>query len=279
MIENKKYLKDRIANIILNDKDCRQFVTKLISKATGLDEKFLNENLELSSTRINASTDKILSNSIVDAMYESEGIFINLEVNYQKSKVTQNKNIKYVTHLVLKQIPPNIKIKEIKSVYQINLNGYDFFKDGKFIYKSRLMEETSHKIRDEFLTIIDINLDYLKKIEYTTIRDRNSLEYLLYFFVHEKDEELIELYNKDDIMKKVCDKLMALSEDFDKDLYYDLDEYLEAIAYEKGIEQGIEQGILNTAKNMIKEGIEIEIICKVTKLSPKEIEKLQKEQN
>ena len=46
-----------------------------------------------------------------------------------------------------------------------NINNYDLFKEGRFIYESSIREKVSHKKRDELITIYDINLEYLKKID------------------------------------------------------------------------------------------------------------------
>ena len=46
---------------------------------------------------------------------------------------------------------------------------------------------------------------------------------------------------------------------------------------EKGIEKGREEEKLETAKKMLKEGIKIDLIIKVTGLTKEEIENLKKE--
>ena len=74
-----------------------------------------------------------------------------------------------------------------------------------------------------------------------------------------------------------------LSEEDEERLYVNSvkkDEYDKGkkVGIEQGVVQGIEQGIeqekINTAKNMLKENIGIDIISKVTGLSIEEIQKL-----
>ncbi|MEG1009232.1 MAG: hypothetical protein RSF67_05385, partial [Clostridia bacterium] len=59
---------------------------------------------------------------------------------------------------------------------------------------------------------------------------------------------------------------------------YDKEE-TDKILYNTGVnaalEQGIEQGIINTALEMLKEKIDLNVISKVTKLSLDEINKLK----
>ncbi|CAM4428061.1 MAG: hypothetical protein E7L01_02545 [Paenibacillus macerans] len=45
---------------------------------------------------------------------------------------------------------------------------------------------------------------------------------------------------------------------------------------EKGIEQGMEKGIEKTALNMLREGMEISLVAKVTGLSEEQVVKLKK---
>jgi predicted transposase/invertase (TIGR01784 family) len=46
---------------------------------------------------------------------------------------------------------------------------------------------------------------------------------------------------------------------------------------EQGMEQGIKQGMIEMAKNFIRDGVEIEIVIRASKLSRKEIEEIKKE--
>lgn len=54
-------------------------------------------------------------------------------------------------------------------------------------------------------------------------------------------------------------------------------------AKKQGLQQGLEQGVINTAEEMLKLGVDIQIIIKATKLSPDKIkeieEKLKDNQN
>lgn len=46
---------------------------------------------------------------------------------------------------------------------------------------------------------------------------------------------------------------------------------------QKGIQIGIKQGMIEMAKNLIRDGVEIELIIKASKLSREEIEEIRKE--
>ena len=62
---------------------------------------------------------------MVDANYENNTSVINIEVNYNNTKLGRTRNIKYVCHLILKQIGRYEKLMNIKPVYQININNFD----------------------------------------------------------------------------------------------------------------------------------------------------------
>ena len=112
------------------------------------------------------------------------------------------------------------------------------------------------------------------KKDYTIIRkDKESLENLLYLLVCDKEENLEEVYNGDELMAKVVREIKSVVDDFDKLLYYDYDALKKDELYDEGFDAGVEE----TAKAMLKENCNIELIAKVTNLSYKDIEKLKEE--
>ena len=152
------------------------------------------------------------------------------------------------------------------------------------------MEDQLHiPRRNSFVKIIDINLDFLRKIDYTTIKDyeSDSLEKMLYIFINDDKRELDEIYLGDVIMEKIKSKLYDLDiENLDKYLIYDREELRRSDAYCEGLELGKQEGLKEGLKQGIKEGIKqgieqgifqkekelIKILAK--KMSPKEIENL-----
>lgn len=287
MSKEKKYLKDNVAGIIFNSSDCIEYVESIVSAAIGVDKKEIAGNLTLMTPRISENIN--IKNSNADAIYENNTSIINIEINYHKSKTTNMKNLRYVCQLLLKQTRPNEKI-DLKPIIQININNYDVFNKQKFIYRSYIMESELHQKRDDTISIIDINVDLLSEIDYNNIKGgKDSLEYLLYIFVNNNERVLTKLYSSDIIMKKVQERMSALSSDFLDGLYYDHEEFNKQAAYdeayEKGIEEGIEAGIeqgekakaLEIAKNLLKLNIKNEDIIKATGLKIAELQIIKKE--
>ena len=286
--KTKKYLNDKIATIIFTD--CRDFVIKVVSLALNISEDIIKDNLILTTPRINSNIN--FKYSEVDAIYENNTSIINIEINYNNSKYLQNKNMRYVCQMILKQV--EIGNKDIlKPIYQININNFDFFNHNKFIYRSSVMEEELHLKRGNYLTIIDINVDFLRNIDYTDIKrmKEDSLERLLYIFVCDNKEIRDKLYLGDKIMDEVQKKLDLLNENLDYYLYYDGEEIKKQAAYElgmnegeiKGKAEGLAEGLaegrtegahenkLEIAKGMLKDGIPDETILKYVKISASEL--------
>jgi len=281
--KEKKYLRDNIASMIFTDKDCLSYVEAVISKAIGVDESIIKDNLVLKSSRINSNINT--QYSYADAIYETSTSIINIEINYNNSNYFQEKNMKYICHLFLKQKKIGKKVK-LKPIYQININNFDIFKDNEFLSRSYIIKEGTEKIRDKSICIIDINLAFLQELNYNKIKEEpNSLEYLLYFFVNDNKSELNKLYLEDEIMEKVQEKLYTLDEALDSFLYYDPEELkrleiedAKEEAHKEGIEEGIKEGkkekAQEIAKSLLKLNIPIKDIITATNLSKEEIESL-----
>ena len=276
-VRNDVYLKDKVASILFTSKDTIEYTESVVSASLNLPLEVVKNNLVLLTPRVNSNINTQYSE--VDALYENNTSIINIEINYIDYKTLDIKNMKYVCHLLLEQTKINKKYKEIKPVYQICINNFDVFKENRFIYKSSLMEEVLHKKRNDFISIIDINIDFLRKLDYTEImKGENSLERLLYIFICNDKEVLDKLYFGDDIMKKVVEKVSALTEDFADELYYNKEEIINEYSYDLGKEQGVEQGKNKRnneiAKKMLEMNMSIDDIIKITELTEEDIQKL-----
>lgn len=82
-------------------------------------------------------------------------------------------------------------------------------------------------------------------------------------------------------MKEAKEKLEVMSEDEKMQILAELrlkairdEKAVERFGYNQGIEKGIEQGKKETAKKMKEEGLDIELIKKITGLTEEEINSL-----
>ena len=123
-------------------------------------------------------------------------------------------------------------------------------------------------------------------MDYTKImKDDESLEKLLYLLISD-DERLIKMvYDGDDFMAKIIREVKNNSDDFDnllrynRDVIFDGNEKEEAFedGLERGVKKGYKLGVEQTAKEMLQENCDVNLICRVTKLSLDEVERLKEE--
>ena len=130
-----KFIKDKIVKKILTseDKENREYLIRIINGVTGIDKEMLRNNIKLVTNEISSNINTV--NSLVDTIYNDSEEYINIEINYNYSKSVIVKNNIYVYHMILRQVKKSTDYDNISPVIQININSYDLFKKGKFIYK------------------------------------------------------------------------------------------------------------------------------------------------
>ena len=288
---NNVFINDRVVKKILNseEEECREYLSRIISGVLNIDVNIIKDNIELIEPEVGSNINTV--NSIVDVIYKSDNKYFNIEINYNNKRVVTVKNNIYIYHMLLRQVKKQSDYSNILPIIQININNYDLFKEGRFIYESSIREKVSHKKRDELITIYDINLEYLKKIDYNKIIERNyNLEKILYIFICNNKNILDYIYKGDKVMEKVREDAEVITRGLDDILYYDpvmleeqANEYERKIAREEGFnegrEEGKKEGIKENQKEMIKnmldKNMDLNLISDITKISIKEIEKMK----
>ena len=276
MNNQNKLLYDVVIKKLLssNTETLKRYVKEILEEIT---QKEI-ENLKL--IHPNIGINKNVVNSEVDLIYETEDTYYNIEVNRRYTKEIEKKNLAYLHQLSLRSIKKSKDYVKSKKVVQINLNNYDRFKEGKFLYKSSIMEENISLKRNEEIEIYDVNLDYLDKVGYNYVK-KNKLAKYLYLLVEEDEEKIKKIYEGDELLMDVKKEAERILENFDALLYYDpyelgmKDGRSEGIdiGRDEGIDIGRSEGINETAMNFIKEGVDLSIIAKATNI---EMQKLQK---
>lgn len=247
---HESYLYDFYATKIFADEEFKEYLMLVISKILKRDIeeikkdfKYLNVRLGLSRMNVGSEADVVVKTGIG---------YVSLEINWTMTKKTIRKNMGYVCSLYLSQLETSEDYGKLKDIFQINFNREDLFKEGEFVYTSRLYDDKSKKARKHnILQIIDVNMEYLKKMSYTTIKEmeERSLERLLYIFVEHDPERLNELYEGDELMRKVKNKFFYLESSLERFLLYDkqalresnLKEEFQRIGLEEGREEGRQQ--------------------------------------
>ena len=252
-------------------KESEDFLYAIISAAIKIPKNKIKRDFKLIHPEI-AVNNKMINNE-ADLVYENDNIYISLEFNYNNHSSLLNRNISYVCCLYLRDLQHKEDYKDIKHIYSINIDGFDYFGKNRFIYESEFIEKTLLISRNLNVHYIDINLAYLKNKDYNELT--NELERNCYLFVCNDDNVLDELYEEGSYMRKFRDEAKKLSSELDELLYYDKRKLDQEVVYDNGREDGASEKAIEIAKKMLKENIEISTIVKISGLTEEEILKLK----
>jgi predicted transposase/invertase (TIGR01784 family) len=272
-----------VKKIFTSTEDGLKYLSKIVCKVLDISE----EDVTFSLIHPDVSVNENSVNSEVDVALESNEMLVNVEVNSVRSRKNERKNNMYICHLVLRQTRnAEDYSKKFKKVYQINLNTYSVTNDDRFIVRSRLLDDKTYEEIHSFFEIYDINLAKILDMDYTKImKDDESLEKLLYLLISDDERLIKKVYDGDDFMAKIIREVKNNSDDFDnllrynRDVIFDGNEKEEAFedGLERGVKKGYKLGVEQTAKEMLQENCDVNLICRVTKLSLDEVERLKEE--
>lgn len=132
---------------------------------------------------------------------------------------------------------------------------------------------------------LEIHIIEIPKIDGNSNEDDELIDWIM-FLDNPHNERVIRKMKENDELREANEKLEGLSND---ERMIRLAELREKAIYEentainhamkKGIQQGIQQGAQESkeeiAMKLLKENVDIELICKVTSLTKEEIEKIR----
>lgn len=272
-----------VKKIFTSTEDGLKYLSKIVCKVLDISEEDVTFTLIHPDVSVNENS----VNSEVDVALESNEMLVNVEVNSVRSRKNERKNNMYICHLVLRQTRNGEDYsKKFKKVYQINLNTYSVTNDDRFIVRSRLLDDKTYEEIHAFFEIYDINLAKILDMDYTKLmKDDESLEKLLYLLISDDERLIKKVYDGDDFMAKIIREVKNNSDDFDnllrynRDVIFDGNEKEEAFedGLERGVKKGYKLGVEQAAKEMIQENCDVNLICRVTKLSLDEVERLKEE--
>ena len=264
------FIRDKFAKAIFANPVNSDYVIKYI---LALEQK---ENIEILSYEVlypEINTFKNLKDRVTDAygvLNTSEGlVLLNTEFNCNYTNESFLKNLVYICHMLLKYADVSSGKVYTKCI-QININNFDVYGEGKFVYK----EEIFPKYRDKenvMLTRYNINVALLRKMSYDDIRklNRDGLEYLSLICITNNKKAFIG----DKMMLRIVKELDAMQKNYDELIYYDPKKFHEA----EMKELAIEQNNLAIAKELIKNGASKELILKSIDIYEEDYNKLVSE--
>ena len=250
--------------VILSNKDIlKMYVENLIGeKVTYVN--ILNSKLIVSNIELKSKT--------VDILLEAGVSIVNIEINTKFSKLEKERNLKYLCTILSNIEKVRGSYITSKKVIQVNLNFPNKKTSGN-VYQ--IIGQDS-KIYSEKIKIINYNIEYYKELCYNQV-NKDELTYLLGILDMDSDE-LDNIVKERRELKVLADMIKDINDEKRLFEYMDpLEEKkkwertFEEIGEKRGEKRGEKKGILKTAKNMLKMGLNNEIISKATGLSVKQI--------
>ena len=269
------FMNEMIAKkLFKNEKYGKILSAKVISDVIGADYEEVYNNITLFSEEIAFSS--LTINSVADVIYYNDVCYFNIELNFYNSDSKRKQLESYVYQLYLGQLHNYHDYKNLKKIIQISIDTYDRFNKNEFIYRVILMEEKYKIPYNDLINFVHINIDFLRKIDYTSIvNSDNKLMKDLYFLTCNNEKRIDTIYKEDEIMKEIIDEAKKIAGK-EKAFLYLTDEELfkqdQEYYFNKGIEKGIEQEKKDIILNMIKKDMSVNIISDIVNLP---IEKVQ----
>lgn len=279
---------DSMFKTMINNESRMEYICYLISAL--FDEDY-NEVLN-NTTFIKTELDKVKkeeSKKTVDLLCKIKGKIINVEVNNNTSKSLLERNLAYMFSLYHGDMKEGSKYR-FNNIIQVNINNFRF--SGKkdvleecYITNIRKLPKdiNDFDIYSNKIRIINIYLPNINKKEYNKLK---LYEKLLLIF-NENDEELLnDLSEGDEIMEKYVKESKEASEKdevigmYNEELHKEklrlaeIDEFRE-LGHEEGLKEGTQKTKEETAKKMLQDNLDFNIISKYTDLSIEEVEKLK----
>ena len=262
-----------------------EFFKKLVSKLLDIPIQSIISGKFIDNEVINRTEGE--PRKKVDLLFSTDNILINIEGNTYTSGILYRNNT-YIYRII---IDDKLVFKNLKDKYyfQINFNTKPFDCNKKLINRFETREVTTYE-RLPFTPItIHVQLDYLEKEEYTKGIDPWLIN-ALKLFTADSVEKYKALIGNDKLFGGVFKFMSNYSKDGKVLGEYNEEEDAEfiknfdlAYAKEEGIVEGKAEGEkagimkskLETARNMLKDKLDIKTISKYTSLTPNEINSIK----
>ncbi len=294
----RHFLNEKISRkLFKNEKFGKRYASILISNILNLDYNYVYNNISIGTDDISFSA-KTLTN-VADTIYNSDKMIIDIEINSYNSERKKRQLESYIFQLHLGQLKSHKDYMNMKRIYQINIDNYDLLGKNDFIYEIYLMDKKYYKIVSDIVQIIHINLDYLRYLDYTEIKEKPLMKNLYVFICGNNNlDNLIK--SGDELMKEIAKEVKEISGLDDIDFYLTDEEILELdrqdmikemrmevekevrMKVEKEMRMKVEKEVRDESqKEMVKKlysnGVSFDIISKTINLSIDEIKKIIEE--
>ena len=233
------------------------------------------KNFKVLNTEL--TKDKLyIKNKVVDILVDISTKVINIEVNVKYDDYRIYRNFFYLASSTIASMKKDMKFVDVREHVQFNFNFKKSYKAGYKI--SEYGDLSTGEVTIPFMRTIDIDVDYYKNKWYNSGKSKEYYEQfksIIMFGLTE--DELKNLEDSDDYMKKIKDDVIKLNGDpnFYQAMTDEEDrEMIENSIFISGKKEGIEENQKNIVKNMKEANYKAEDIKEITGLSIEEIEKI-----
>ena len=241
------------------------------------------KNFKVLNTEL--TKDKLyIKNKVVDILVDISTKVINIEVNVKYDDYRIYRNFFYLASSTIASMKKDMKFVDVREHVQFNFNFKKSYKAGYKI--SEYGDLSTGEVTIPFMRTIDIDVDYYKNKWYNSGKSKEYYEQfksIIMFGLTE--DELKNLEDSDDYMKKIKDDVIKLNGDpnfyqamTDEEDRQMIENSIFISGKQEGIKQGTRQGIEDNQKNIVRNmkeaNYKIEDIAKITGLTMQEIEKI-----
>ena len=303
MIEEKQRIIPMIYDVVfksvLQDKESEDYLIDIISNITGIKKDYMKGNIVFKNSELPKNNIKEKGKA-TDLIVELKENIINLEMNKNYYEGLYDKNDGYLDKIKDGVLTMGQTFPRRRKIIQLNFDNFEVF-DERIIIKFVMMDVERGLIRSDYvyssdIEIYHVNLKKIRKMYYN--KDKlNKFEKELLLMTIDDEKELNNISKGCKEMENVVKKISKVSKEEELQGIYDIEERQEFIqnrireyakeeGYDEGIKEGIKEGKAKGIKEgsikkqreiaieMLNNGMDFDIIEKITKISKEELEKL-----
>ena len=303
MIEEKQRIIPMIYDVVfksvLQDKESEDYLIDIISNITGIKKDYMKGNIVFKNSELPKNNIKEKGKA-TDLIVELKENIINLEMNKNYYEGLYDKNDGYLDKIKDGVLTMGQTFPRRRKIIQLNFDNFEVF-DERIIIKFVMKDVERGLIRSDYvyssdIEIYHVNLKKIRKMYYN--KDKlNKFEKELLLMTIDDEKELNNISKGCKEMENVVKKISKVSKEEELQGIYDIEERQEFIqnrireyakeeGYDEGIKEGIKEGKAKGIKEgsikkqreiaieMLNNGMDFDIIEKITKISKEELEKL-----
>ena len=270
-------LSDTMLKAMFQNENRLKYSAKFLSYFIDLDYEVILKNIYLAKNELDKEKESSKGQRC-DYVAVIDNTSLNIEVNNNSSLRVLERNIEYAYRLYSKKIKRGEREYDYTQVIQFNLNNFSFKGNDKIIDIYGVKNDSDLTLSDKII-FVQIYVPNLRKKWYNEgIESLNEAEKYILALV-EMDIEKLKSLGGEELMEEYVKEAEEVSFEGGVGESYDKEWALKDQAYRDGKDEGREEGsttkAIEIAKSMLEKNMDIALISELTKLSIKEIEKLQ----